>query len=170
MDDFGVRRQSGSGDGAFGRTGNILMRKISARAKAVSRCACPRSPKSDLGAFRTLHSALERLFSGIQFGMDGWGEGGRRARRFGRRARTLVGQISWLMGFRRDAENGDRDGSRSPFQNRGSRCESALYFAGGFFSGSGLTSAATQVISGCPVGTNAAAKCSLGWTFGAIGV
>ena len=28
----------------------------------------------------------------------------------GRRARTIVGQISWLRGFRRDAENGNRDG------------------------------------------------------------
>src|SRR5580692_7430504 len=35
------------------------------------------------------------------------------------------------------------------------------------FGWSGLTSAATQVISGCPVGTNAAAKIILRWTFGA---
>jgi len=28
---------------------------------------------SGWGAFRTLHSALERLFSGIHFGMDDWG-------------------------------------------------------------------------------------------------
>ena len=32
---------------------------------------------------------------------------------FGRRARNRVGQISWLTGFRRDAENGNRDG-RAP--------------------------------------------------------
>jgi hypothetical protein len=38
------------------------------------------------------------------------------------------------------------------------RCESAHYFAGGFFSGSGRTSAATQLISGWPVGTNAVPK------------
>jgi hypothetical protein len=64
-------------------------------------------------ALRTLHSALERLFSGIHFAMDDWGERGRPACGFGRRARTLVGQISWLKGFRRDAENGNRDG-RAP--------------------------------------------------------
>jgi hypothetical protein len=30
-----------------------------------------------LSALRILHSALERLFSGIQFGMDNWGKWGR---------------------------------------------------------------------------------------------
>jgi len=39
-----------------------------------------------------------------------FGERARPVCRFGRRARTLVGQISWLTGFRRDAENGNRDG------------------------------------------------------------
>ena len=42
--------------------------------------------------------------------------GGERARPacgFGRRARIIVGQISLLTGFRRDAENGNRDG-RAP--------------------------------------------------------
>ena len=42
--------------------------------------------------------------------MDVWGERGRPACGFGRRARNSVGQISWLTGFRRDAENGNRDG------------------------------------------------------------
>ena len=46
--------------------------------------------------------------------MDDWGERGRPACGFGRRARNLVGQISWLKGFRRDAENGNRDGC-APF-------------------------------------------------------
>jgi hypothetical protein len=41
---------------------------------------------------------------------------------------------------------------------RSRRCESAHYFAGGFFRGSGLTSAATQMISGWPAGTNAVPK------------
>jgi len=41
------------------------------------------------------------------------GERTRPACSFGRRARTIVGQIS-LTGFRRDAENGNRDG-RAPF-------------------------------------------------------
>jgi hypothetical protein len=41
--------------------------------------------------------------------MDDWGERTRLACGFGRRARTIVGQIS-LKGFRRDAENGNRDG------------------------------------------------------------
>jgi hypothetical protein len=62
---------------------------------------------------RIPHSALERLFSGIHFGMDDWGERARPACRFGRRARTIVGQIGLLKGFRRDAENGNRDG-RAP--------------------------------------------------------
>jgi hypothetical protein len=52
--------------------------------------------------------------------MDDWGERARPACRFGRRARNIVGQISWLKGFRRDAENGDRDGrapqTKSPFR------------------------------------------------------
>ena len=47
------------------------------------------------------------------FALDVWGERGRPACGFGRRARNLVGQISWLKGFRRDAENGNRDG-RAP--------------------------------------------------------
>jgi hypothetical protein len=38
-----------------------------------------------------------------------WGERTRLACRFGRRARNIVGQLS-LTGFRRDAENGNRDG------------------------------------------------------------
>jgi|SRR5665213_3749223 len=38
------------------------------------------------------------------------------------------------------------------------------------FGWSGLTSAATQLISGCPVGTNTAANCSLGWTFASINI
>ena len=46
------------------------------------------------------------------FAMDDWGERGRPACGFGRRAQTIVGQIS-LTGFRRDAENGNRDG-RAP--------------------------------------------------------
>jgi len=46
------------------------------------------------------------------FALDVWGERGRLACGFGRRARTIVGQIS-LTGFRRDAENGNRDG-RAP--------------------------------------------------------
>ena len=50
------------------------------------------------------------FFSGFHFGMDDWGERGRPACGFGRRARNIVGQISWLTGFRRDAENGNRDG------------------------------------------------------------
>jgi hypothetical protein len=41
------------------------------------------------------------------------GERTRLACRFGRRARTIVGQIGLLTGFRRDAENGNRDG-RAP--------------------------------------------------------
>ena len=47
----GVRRQSGSGDGAFGRTMNFQISTCLVRAKAVSRYACHRlvSPKSDEG-------------------------------------------------------------------------------------------------------------------------
>jgi hypothetical protein len=48
------------------------------------------------------------------FALDDWEERGRPACGFGRRARNLVGQISWLKGFRRDAENGNRDGC-APF-------------------------------------------------------
>ncbi len=40
----GVRRQSGSGDGAFG--GRDVDGRVGFRSKAVSRCACRRSPKS----------------------------------------------------------------------------------------------------------------------------
>ena len=43
--DFGVRRQSGSGDGAFGRARMIEPATRLVRAKAVSRCACHRSPR-----------------------------------------------------------------------------------------------------------------------------
>jgi hypothetical protein len=45
-----------------------------------------------------------------------WGERTRLACRFGRRARIIVGQISWLKGFRRDAENGNRDGRAPHFR------------------------------------------------------
>jgi len=48
------------------------------------------------------------------FALDDWGERGRPARRFGRRARNGVGQIRLLKGFRRDAENGNRDGRAPP--------------------------------------------------------
>ena len=48
--------------------------------------------------------------------MDDWGERVRPACGFGRRARTIVGQMSWLKGFRRDAENGNRDGRAPHFQ------------------------------------------------------
>jgi hypothetical protein len=65
---------------------------------------------------RTPNSALERLFSGFHFGMDDWGERVRPACGFGRRARTIVGQMSWLKGFRRDAENGNRDGRAPHFR------------------------------------------------------
>jgi hypothetical protein len=50
--------------------------------------------------------------------MDDWGERTRPACRFGRRARNIVGQISLLTGFRRDAENGNRDG-RAPRERNG---------------------------------------------------
>ena len=49
----------------------------------------------------------------MQFWLDVWGERTRLACGFGRRARNIVGQISWLTSFRRDAENGNRDG-RAP--------------------------------------------------------
>jgi hypothetical protein len=61
--------------------------------------------------------------------MDDWGERTRLACRFGRRARNRMGQISWLKGFRRDAENGNRDialpskdpmGGRAPAPAKGS--------------------------------------------------
>ena len=42
---YGLRRQSDSGDGAFERTRRLGMTSIVARTKAVSRCACHRSPK-----------------------------------------------------------------------------------------------------------------------------
>jgi hypothetical protein len=48
--------------------------------------------------------------------MDDWGERGRPACGFGRRARIIVGQISLLKGFRRDAENGNRDGRAPHFR------------------------------------------------------
>ena len=41
----GVRRQSGSGDGAFGRMMMMEQSTRLVRAKAVSRCACHRSPR-----------------------------------------------------------------------------------------------------------------------------
>ena len=62
---------------------------------------------------------------GIQPHDLGWGERTRLACGFGRRARNRVGQISWLTGFRRDAENGNRDG-RAPHSNRRRRREEAL--------------------------------------------
>ncbi len=40
-----MRRQSGSGDGAFGRTVRMKLSTNLVRAKAVSRCACHRSPR-----------------------------------------------------------------------------------------------------------------------------
>jgi hypothetical protein len=42
---FELRRQSDSGDGAFGRTKCLEITARLVRAKAVSRCACHRSPK-----------------------------------------------------------------------------------------------------------------------------
>jgi hypothetical protein len=69
-------------------------------------------------ALRTRHSALERLFSGFHFGMDDWG--GARASRLRVRASRpnhWSNHSVWETGFRRDAENGDRDG-RAPHSNR----------------------------------------------------
>ena len=50
------------------------------------------------------------------FAMDDWGERTRLACGFGRRARIIAGQISLGNGFRRDAENGNRDGRAPHFQ------------------------------------------------------
>ena len=47
--------------------------------------------------------------------MDEWGERARLACRFGRRARTIGRTIWFGKGFRRDAENGNRDGRAPPF-------------------------------------------------------
>jgi hypothetical protein len=53
--------------------------------------------------------------------MNDWGERARLACRFGRRARTIVGQICWLTSFRRDAENGNRDGCAPQTKSNGAR-------------------------------------------------
>ena len=74
--------------------------------------------------------------------MDGWGERARPACRFGRRARTIVGQIGLLTGFRRDAENGNRDG-RAPHSKIVAADVSPLIIPTGGGSLSRLTSAAT---------------------------
>ena len=60
------------------------------------------------------------------FAMDVWGERTRLACGFGRRARNIVGQISWLTGFRRDAENGNRDGRAPHSEFRRRRREESL--------------------------------------------
>jgi hypothetical protein len=57
----------------------------------------------------TTQSGLWKRRPLFYFAMDVWGERTRLACGFGRRARNIVGQISWLTGFRRDAENGNRD-------------------------------------------------------------
>jgi len=74
--------------------------------------------------------------------MDVWGERTRLACGFGRRARNIVGQISWLTGFRRDAENGDRDG-RAPHSQIVAADVNRLIILRAVFGWSGLTSAAT---------------------------
>jgi hypothetical protein len=58
----GVRRQSGSGDGAFGRTMMIEQSARLVRAKAVSRCACHRSPRH-AGAFTVTFEWREASWS-----------------------------------------------------------------------------------------------------------
>jgi hypothetical protein len=78
----------------------------------------------------------------------------------------------WLGYFqvkRHDIENGNRDG-RAPQSKIVAADVNRLIILRAVFGWSGLTSAATQLISGCPNWTNAAAKIILRWTFGAIGV
>ena len=75
------------------------------------------TPKRTGRALRNSQFAIRNgqgFFSGFHFGMDDWGERARPACGFGRRART-IGWINsiWETGFRRDAENGNRDG-RAP--------------------------------------------------------
>ena len=72
---FGLRRQSGSGDGAFGRAMGFQIFTRPVRAKAVSRCACHRSPKPGgfpaalaeialvAGAFEDTVSAVMKMLS-----------------------------------------------------------------------------------------------------------
>jgi hypothetical protein len=55
--------------------------------------------------------------SGNHFGLDDWGERGRPACGFGRRARTIVGQISLLDGFSAGRRKRRPGRSRSPFPN-----------------------------------------------------
>jgi hypothetical protein len=77
------------------------------------------------------HSALERLFSGIHFGLDEWGERGRPACGFGRRARTIVGQISLLDGFSAGRRKRQPGRSRSPDEfRRGNGARGAAHEAG----------------------------------------
>jgi len=57
---LGVRRQSGSGDGAFERTTMTEPPTRLVRAKAVSRCACHRSPRH-AGATTMAHGLAQRL-------------------------------------------------------------------------------------------------------------
>jgi hypothetical protein len=104
---------------------------------------------------RAIGSTLHR------FAMDDWGEYARLACSFGRHARNLVGQISWLTGFRRDAENGNRDGC-APFLTD--------FVWDGWSPCASTQPPCVWLISGCPDGTNAAAKIILRWTFGAFGV
>ena len=76
--------------------------------------------ESNWGALRTPHSALERLFSGIHFGMDDWGSARVPRAGSGVAPEPLVERFSLGNGFRRDAENGNRDG-RAPRYGRVAR-------------------------------------------------
>ena len=88
------------------------------RSKSPRRNAVETGAKT--GAFRT-----GTLFSDIHFGMDDWGERARlacwlpSARSSGVAPEPLVEPFSLGNGFRRDAENGNRDGRAPRFQSVG---------------------------------------------------
>jgi hypothetical protein len=73
----GVRRQSGSGDGAFGRTTMMERSTRLVRAKAVSRCACHRSPRQPRRGDIFVESVMKMNSSSVRSGIcrpDGAGE------------------------------------------------------------------------------------------------
>jgi hypothetical protein len=90
MDDWGERELSQLAADGRRLTWRIIRRLVCADALRLGTSRAPaktpawRTMLGDdgnqimaLSALRILHSALERLFSGIQFGMDNWGKWGR---------------------------------------------------------------------------------------------